>query len=62
MALPAMGKTGEGSGWWEVKIKSAGGSWLAQSTQHATLDLSVVSSKPALGVEFTLKNKLRVLL
>ena len=29
------------------------GAWLAQSVQHSTLDLRVVSSSPMLGREFT---------
>ena len=33
-----------------VKIK---GSWLAQSEEHETLDLKVMSSSPTLGVEIT---------
>jgi len=34
-----------------------GGTWLAQSVDHATLDLKVMSLSPTLGVEPTLKNK-----
>ena len=33
--------------WW--------GTWLAQSEEHMSLDLRVVSSSPMLGVEITLK-------
>ena len=33
-------------------IRSA---WLAQSVEHATLDLGIVSLSPTLGVEITLK-------
>lgn len=33
--------------------KEVGGAWLAQSVQHATLDLRIVSSGPMLDVEFT---------
>jgi len=29
------------------------GTWLAQSAEHATLDLTVLSSSPMLGVEIT---------
>ena len=29
------------------------GTWLAQSVEHATLDLGVVSASPTLGVEIT---------
>jgi len=31
--------------------------WLAQSVEHATLDLGVMSSSPTLGTELTLKKK-----
>ena len=31
------------------------GTWLAQSVEHANLDLRVVSSSPTLGIEITLK-------
>ena len=41
------------------KIKSkfggVGGTWLAQSEEHATLDLEAVSSSPTQGVENTKK-------
>ena len=33
-----------------------GGAWSAQSEEHATLDLGVMSSSPMVGVEIT-KNK-----
>lgn len=33
------------------------GAWLAESVQQAMLDPKVVSSSPALDVEFTLKKK-----
>ena len=33
------------------------GIWLAQSEEHVTLDLKVVSSRPTLGVEITYINK-----
>ena len=29
------------------------GTWLAQSIEHVTLDLGVVSSSPTLGIEIT---------
>ena len=29
------------------------GAWLAQSEEHMTLDLGVVSSSPTLGIEIT---------
>ena len=35
------------------KIKMDRGAWLAQWEGHETLDLGVVSSSPALGVEIT---------
>ena len=35
------------------------GPWLAQSEEHATLDLGVMSFNPALGIEINLKNKLQ---
>ena len=31
--------------------KREGGTWLAQSIEHVTLDLGVMSSSPTLGVE-----------
>ena len=31
----------------------AGGAWLAQSVEHATFDLVVMSSNPTLGAEMT---------
>ena len=34
------------------------GIWLAQSIEHATVDLGVMSSSPRLGVEITTKKKL----
>jgi len=34
-------------------IKEYWGAWLAQSVEHTTLDLGVVSSSPTLGVEVT---------
>ena len=33
------------------------GAWLAQSTEHMTLNLRVMSSSPTLGVEPTKKKK-----
>ena len=33
------------------------GAWLAQSVEHATLDLEVVSSSSTLGVEITFKKE-----
>lgn len=36
-----------------VKTVSERGIWLAQSVEHATLDLRVVGSSPVLGVEIT---------
>ena len=38
-------------------VVSARGAWLAQSVEHATLDLRVVSSSPTLDMEPTLKKK-----
>jgi len=35
------------------------GTWLAPLVKHATLDLGVMSSSPMLGVELTLKKKMR---
>ena len=37
------------------KNRKGGGKWLAQSVEHATLDLGVVSSSPMVGVEPTFK-------
>ena len=37
------------------KMRSLGVAWLAQSVEHVTLDLKVVSTSPLLGVEITLK-------
>ena len=38
----------------EVLVKqSIRGTWLAQSVEYTTLDLGVVSSSPALGIELT---------
>ena len=34
-------------------LNAFGGTCLAQSVEHVILDLSVVSSSPTLGVEFT---------
>ena len=36
-----------------------GGVWLAQSEQHKTLDLGVMSLNPTLGVQITNTNKLK---
>ena len=36
--------------------KTTRGAWLAQSEEHATLDLEVLGSSPTLGVEITKKN------
>ena len=36
------------------------GAWLAQSLEHATLDLRVMSSSPMLVIEVTLKKKKRI--
>ena len=36
-----------------IEIPKRGRAWLAQSVEHATLDLSVVSSSSMLGVEIT---------
>ena len=33
---------------------------MAQSVEHAALDLGVVSSNPMLGIEITMKNKIRL--
>lgn len=38
------------------------GAWLAESVQQAMLDTKVVSSSPALDVEFTLKKKPSVMI
>lgn len=35
------------------KMKFFRGTWLAQSVEHVTLDLGVVSLSPTLGVEMT---------
>ena len=45
-----------------MKVACPRGAWLAQSVEHATLDLSVVSSSPKLGAEPTLKEKKKVAL
>ena len=37
----------------KVKEKDLRGTWLAQSVEHATLDLWVMSLSPTLGVEIT---------
>ena len=37
----------------EIRTHINRGTWLAQSVEHATLDLGVVSSSPALGAEIT---------
>ena len=37
-------------------LKSVLDAWLAQSVEHVTLALEVVSSSPTLGVEITLKS------
>ena len=44
------------------KFKSLRGSWLAQSEEHATLDLGVVSSSPTLGIDVTKKMNLKKIL
>ena len=46
------------------KKKKPKGLWLAQSVEHVTFDLKVVSLSPTLGVEITLKKNLslRILL
>lgn len=36
-----------------LKISSVLGPWLAQSVEHVTLDVRVVSWSPMLGVEMT---------
>ena len=36
-----------------LKITDTWDAWLAQSVEHATLDLRAVSSTPMLGVEIT---------
>ena len=38
--------------WW-----AENGSQIAQSVEHATLDLGIMSSSPTLGTEITLKKK-----
>ena len=38
-----------------LKIELDWGTWLAQSVEHVTLDLRVVSSCPTLGVKITYK-------
>ena len=45
---------------WSLEIRKKRvlrGSWLAQSVEHVTLDFRVVSSRPMLGGEITLKEK-----
>lgn len=42
------GSNGDGKKWWD-----SGGTWLAQSVKHVTLDLGVVSWSPTLGGEIT---------
>lgn len=37
------------------KMESGWGTWLVRSVEHVTLDPGVVSSSPALGIEFTFK-------
>ena len=37
----------------EIRTHINRGTWLAQSVEHATLDLGVVTSSPTLGVEIT---------
>ena len=39
------------NGDWRPKHIGHRGAWLAQSVEHETLDLEVVSSSPMLGVE-----------
>ena len=36
-----------------LEDKKFGGTWLAQSVEHMTLDFGVVSSSPTLGAEIT---------
>ena len=40
-----------------LKIGIERGTWLAQSEEHGTLDLGVVSLSPTSGVEITKKKK-----
>lgn len=36
------------------------GTWLAQSVEHAALDLEVMSSSPMLGIELILKKEIHM--
>ena len=45
-----------GKNWISFKILTRG-AWLAQSEEHVTLDLGVISSSPTWGVEITYINK-----
>lgn len=39
----------------DLEIKEdLGGAWLAQTLEHATLDLRIMGSSPTLGIELTL--------
>lgn len=40
------------------KMQAKGGPWPAQSVEHVTLHLEVMSSSPTLEVEITYKNKI----
>ena len=42
-----------------LKTTDTWDAWLAQSVEHATLDLRVVSLGPTCGVEFTYNKKLK---
>ena len=35
------------------RVRQVGGAWLAQSVEHATLDLGVMSLSPVLGIDLT---------
>ena len=41
----------------DSKSSKRSSSWLAQSVEHVTLDLEVVSSSPTLGIEITFKKR-----
>ena len=68
--MPIVLLKGEGVGWWEASPttqqefsncqifkKELSGCLAAQSVEHVTLDLRVVSLSPMLGIE--LKNKIK---
>lgn len=51
--LVASGNTPSSSFFKILKSVSVGGAWLAQSEEHAALDLRVVRSSPTWGVQIT---------